>query len=80
METQNITLAIPKNVLRKAKLLATERHMSLSSLLTQMIADVVDRQDRYHAARDRQIAWLEQGLDLGTQGSIAWRREELHER
>jgi len=80
METQNITLAIPKNVLRKAKLLATERQTSLSSLLTQMIADVVDRQDRYYAARDRQIAWLEQGLDLGTQGAMAWRREELHER
>jgi hypothetical protein len=79
METQNITLAMPKDILHKVELLATERQTSLSSLLTQMIVDVVNKQDRYRVALDRQIAWLEQGFDLGT-GAIAWQREDLYDR
>ena len=42
METQNITLAIPKDVLAKARQLAVERRTSLSALVTQMIVDMVD--------------------------------------
>lgn len=80
METQNITLAIPKDVLHKARRLAVERHTSLSSMVTQIIVDMVDQEGAYAAARDRQLAILEQGLNLGTQGAAAWTREELHER
>ena len=36
METQNITLAIPKDVLHKARQAAVARHTSLSGLLTQL--------------------------------------------
>lgn len=80
MDTQNITLAIPKDVLHKARRLAVERHTSLSSMVTQIIVDMVDQEGAYTAARDRQLAILEQGLNLGTQGTAAWTREELHER
>jgi hypothetical protein len=80
METQNVTLAIPKPILRKAKLIAVERQISLSGLLTQLIADLVERSDQYAEARQRHLAWLEHGADLGTHGVITWTREELHER
>jgi len=30
--------------------------------------------------RRHHLAWLERGADLGTQGTISWQREELHER
>ena len=80
METQNITLAIPKPILRKAKLIAVERQTSLSGLLTQLIADLVAREDQYAIAHKRNLELLEQGFDLGTNGVISWRREDLHER
>jgi predicted transcriptional regulator len=80
MKTQNITLAISKEVLSKARRLAVERHTSLSALVTQMILDLVDQDDSYRAARDRQLALLAQGLNLDTQGAATWTREELHER
>ena len=38
--TQNITLSIPKNVLRKAKILAVRKNISLSGLLTQTLSDL----------------------------------------
>ena len=41
METQNITLAISKDVLAKARQLAVERRTSLSALVTQIIVDIV---------------------------------------
>jgi predicted transcriptional regulator len=77
---QNVTLAIPKDILRKAKILAVQRNTSLSGLLTQTLADLVSHQEAYEQARQRNLALLQRGLDLGTQGKINWKRDELHER
>jgi hypothetical protein len=42
METnQNVTPAIPKDILRKAKILAVKRNTSQSGLLTQTLAELV---------------------------------------
>ena len=78
--TQNVTLAIPKDLLRKAKILAVQKNTSLSGLLTQTLAEMVSREEGYEQARQRNLAALNQGFDLGTQGNITWQREELHER
>jgi len=80
METQNITLAIPKDILQRARELAVARRTSLSAMLTQMLLELVSREDRYRTASERQIALMAQGLDLGTQGTATWTRDELHER
>lgn len=80
METQNVTLAIPKDVLRKAKIIAVKRNTSLSSLLTQTLEDLVSREEGYDQARLRNLEAMKHGFDLGTKGNIGWRREELHER
>lgn len=80
METQNITLAIPKDMLHKAREVAVARRTSLSGLLTQLLADMVEQDDRYRVASERQIALLRQGLELNTYGAIGWTRETLHER
>jgi hypothetical protein len=78
--TQNITLAIPKDILRKAKILAIQKNTSLSGLLAQTLADLVARQEEYEQARQRNLTLLKSGFDLGTQGNSTWKREELHER
>ena len=79
-ETQNITLAPPKELIHKARRVALERRTSVSGLLTQALAEIVAREDSYVSARQRHLAWLEHGADLGTVGKIGWRREDLHER
>ena len=80
METQNITLSIPKDILLKVKLLAVKRQTSVSGLLTQTLERLVQQQDAYVHARQRHLQRLEQGVDLGTEGQILTRRDELHER
>jgi hypothetical protein len=80
MDTQNVTLAIPKDILRKAKIMAIERNTSLSGLLTQTLEDLVAGEEGYENARLRNLERLQSGFELGTQGKIGWTREELHER
>lgn len=80
METQNITLSLPKELVRKAKLVAVERQTSISGLLKELLADAVAQEDGYIKARTRHLETLGRGADLGTRGTIRWAREELHER
>ncbi len=80
MENQNITLSLPKDILRRVKHIAVERQTSVSGLMVEMLEDLVRRQDAYVQARERQLALMEKGLHLGTNGKITWTRDELHER
>jgi hypothetical protein len=80
METQNITLAIPKETLLKIKLLAVKRQTSVSRFLTETLEKIIQQEDAYAHARQRHLLQLEQSTDLGTDGQIRTRREELHER
>jgi hypothetical protein len=79
-KTQNITLSVPKDILRKAKILAVEKNTSLSNLLTQSLVDLVKHHEGYEQARRRNLTLLKAGLNLGTQGNLSLKRAELHER
>jgi hypothetical protein len=78
MEKQNITLSIPKDVLRRAKIVAIKRNDSLSGMLTGLLIELVEREDRYEEAMRRGLAGLNETRELG--GDYAWSRESLHER
>ncbi|MCZ7585026.1 MAG: DUF6364 family protein [Deltaproteobacteria bacterium] len=80
MDRQNITLSLPKDVLKKAKHLAVERGVSLSSLLSEHLANLVDEDRAYRSAAGRIKRRLKDGFDLGTRGRVTWTRDELHER
>jgi len=80
MDTQNITLSIPKEVLVKIKVIAARRQTSVSRMLTQMLERLVQQEDVYDRASRRHARWLKEGVDLGTRGGVSTRREELHER
>ncbi len=80
MESQNITLALRKDLLRKARLLAVERHTSVSGLLAEFLEQIINEESEYNEARTRQMSWLETGFNLGTAGSKPATREELHAR
>jgi hypothetical protein len=80
VEKQNITLSLPKELLLKVKLIAVQRGTSVSSLLAQTLANLVQQEDAYAHAKRRHSQWLEQGADLGTCGQILTQRDKLHER
>ncbi len=79
-ETQNITLTVPKDILKEIKLIAVEQGQSISGLMTQMLQELVERRSQYRMAQQRQMALMEAGLNLGTGGNITWSRDSLHER
>jgi metal-responsive CopG/Arc/MetJ family transcriptional regulator len=78
MDTQNITLSLPKSVLRRMKMLAVQRGSSVSRLLTQAAEKMIEEETEYATARKRQTATLEKGFDLGFRKPAS--RDGLHER
>jgi HSP90 family molecular chaperone len=80
MDTQNITLSIPKEVLVKVKVIAARRQTSVSRMLSQMLERLVQQEDAYDRASRRHVRWLQKGADLGTRGENLTKRDELHER
>ena len=77
---QNVTLALPKGVLTRVKVLAAERGTSISALLTGLLEKAADDDDAYARARRRGLAALDRPADLGTGGRRPASRDELHER
>jgi hypothetical protein len=78
--TRNITLALPEELLRSVKVLAAERHTSVSRLLTVLLEGLVSQESGYEGAKRGSLSRLAEGWNLGTQGRATWGREELHER
>ena len=80
MANQNITLSLPEEDLREARILAARRGTSVSRLLAQMLQQTVEQETGYAAAKERSQARLRDGTDLGTGGRVTWSRDDLHER
>jgi hypothetical protein len=80
MEKQNITLSIRKDVMQKVKIIAVKRSSSVSAMITNLLEDIVALDEGYQIASQKHIRLLQQKIDLGTNGSIDWSRDELHDR
>jgi len=80
VEKQNVTLSIPKDILREAKHLAVDRGISLSGFLVEALEERVKRLSEMRRAAERQRALMRRGLKLGTKGKAGWTREDLHAR
>ncbi len=80
MERQNVTLSLPKALLRKAKMIAAKREKSLSELLRESLEEKVRQETGYKEAMERQIKLMKKGFNLGTKGQITILRDKLHER
>ncbi len=80
MDKQNVTLSLPKTLLKKAKLMAVKREKSMSQLLVEALEEKIREEKGYNKAKNRQIKLLRTGFDLGTRGRITISREELHAR
>ena len=77
MSTTNVTLKIDARLLRKIKVLAAREGMSVSALTTALLEERLRKKLEYEQAKQRAVARMEKGLDLGFQPLS---REELHKR
>lgn len=75
---QNVTVSLPAEIIRKAKVLAAQRSTSISGLLAEQIEKLVGEEDAYERAKRRALALLDQGFHMG--GKITATRESLHDR
>ncbi len=80
VEKQNITLSLPKDILREAKHAAVDRGTSLSGFLVEALEEKVKRLSEMRQAAQRQRALMRRGLNLGTKGKPSWSRDQLHAR
>ena len=76
MPTRNITLKLPTETLRKAKIVAVERGTSISALLAEKIEELTGEDEKYEAARRHALRWLDRGWKLGGRPAP---RDKLHE-
>jgi hypothetical protein len=79
-ENQNITLSLPRELLKRVKRLAADRDTSVSGLMTEALTRLTNETRRYSAARRRSLLALQSSRSLGTDGRATWSRDELHER
>lgn len=75
---QNITLSIEKELIQKAKILAVQRHCSISQMFSDELERMVSDAQRYEMAKKRALTMMRKGFHLG--GRITTSREELHDR
>ncbi|GAC1333736.1 MAG: hypothetical protein NVSMB17_14490 [Candidatus Dormibacteria bacterium] len=80
MESQNITLALPRALLKKAKILAARRETSVSALVAAALEEAVRADDAYEPAMQRALVRARAGYALGSSGRVGIDRDELHER
>ena len=66
MNTQNITLSVPKDVLLKVKLIAVKPGTSISGLITRVLGDIVAKDEGYQTARRLQRTSTTPGRNLQT--------------
>jgi hypothetical protein len=75
---QNVTLAIERDLLRKARIRAAQEGSSVSGLLSRYLEAALARMDSYEAAQAAARELLDPGFHLG--GKIPCAREEWHDR
>lgn len=74
---QNITLKLEKDLIRQARIVAAKRSTSVSALLSQELARIVQETEAFEKSKTAALFDLEKGFALG--GKPA-ERENLHER
>ncbi|MDH3504770.1 MAG: ribbon-helix-helix domain-containing protein [Nitrospirota bacterium] len=80
MDRQNVTLSLPKALLKQAKIVAAQEEKSLSELIREVLRGKVEQQTGYQKAKERHLSLLQKGLPLGTKGKSSYTRDELHAR
>ncbi|TVQ99065.1 MAG: hypothetical protein EA399_08270 [Desulfovibrionales bacterium] len=74
---QNITLALEKDLLAELKVIAAQRSMSISGMLSSQLKEIVAREKQYEKCKNKALDTLRTGYHLGGRPAS---REDLHVR
>ena len=79
MPARNITLSLPDDLIRKAKVHAAQRNSTVNALVRKLLEEALSDDRRTRAAADRLLAIAERGPYFKRHPRSV-RREEIHER
>src|SRR5260370_27036289 len=79
-QTRNVTLSLPEPLLRRFRVYAATQNRSMSSLLSDAIAEIVESRDDKEKAKRRLIERMRNAKDIGLRGKIPWTRDEIYDR
>jgi hypothetical protein len=79
MAMRNITLTMPEELVRRAKIAAAERDTSVSALVAEYFEALVQQEDGYDLMWAEEERLMQDGLPMRV-GEITWSRADLHER
>jgi hypothetical protein len=77
---KNVTLSLPEPLLRRFRVYAAGRNQSMSSLMTRAIEKLMEHGEEYEKTKRRAIERMHNAPDLGMNGEIPWKREDLYDR
>ena len=78
MPSRNVTLSLPDDLVRRAKVLAAERDTSMSALVGELLTQTLESGDSYDEMWREEEAFMARGR-LRVGGPLA-SRDELHQR
>jgi plasmid stability protein len=75
---RNITLSLPDELIRRAKIVAAERDTSISAMVASILRQFVGDADDYEQMWEREETAMAVGvLEIG---SVDWSRDDVHAR
>lgn len=78
MSNRNMTITLPEDLVRRAKVLAAQRDTSVSALVRDLLTEATGA-DQSEDRWAQEEALMRQG-DLLRIGEVTWTRDELHQR
>lgn len=75
MAKVNLTLQLDQEVVRRARIVAARRGTSVSGLVARELDALVERDERYEAARERAVQLMRTAKP---RGGWSWTREDLY--
>lgn len=79
MSNRNITLTLPAELIRQAKVVAALRDTSVSALVAELLRSVTEKDDDYTQQWHKEMQLMKKGLPMRV-GRVTWSRSDSHER
>lgn len=79
MSNRNITLTLPEELLRRARIIAATRDTSVSALVAEYLSSLSAQEDDYDQVWEQERRLMSEGLPMRI-GAVTWSRAESHER
>ncbi len=79
MSTRNITLSLPPELVRRAKIIAATRDTSVSALVADYLRSLTQEDDGYERVWSEERRVMSEGLPMRV-AEVTWSRAAAHER